>query len=441
MPTGRAIRHVAIPAIVSMLFIMLFNLVDAWWVGKLGAAPLAGVSAASFIYWALEAVGTMASTGINSLVARHVGARQIKHAGYVAGHGVLLALFLGITSGAIVWVNARSIMSAMGLTGSALSAGYDYLAIITMGLAVMFAARAVEAVFRGMGDTRTPLKIMGGALALNAILDPFFIFGIGPFPRLDTAGAALATVFAHVIALILSILVLRKRQISLKFRLTFWQRHARNILIRIGRIGAPIALSGVMFSITYALLTRVITRFGAEPLAALGLGHRIEGLAYFTGVGFAVAASTLVGQNIGAGNIRRAEKSAWMALAYSTIVLGVFSLIYFVAAEPLMRFFINDPRVINEGRDYLRIIALCEIFLGFEIVLEGAFAGAGYSLPPMLVSVPLTWLRIPLAAWLSGPCGMGSTGIWWAISLTTGLKGVLIAVWFKAGTWKPKQRQ
>ncbi len=436
MPVGRATLQIAIPAILSMLSIMVFNLVDAWWVSKLGAASMAGVSAASFIYWALEGVGTLASTGVAALVARHVGARQQRKASYAAGQGVLLALLLGLISGGLVLSTAKILLAKMGLTGEAFQAGYDYLIILNIGLALMFAARAADAAFRGMGDTRTPLKIMGGALLFNALLDPFFIFGIGPFPRLEAGGAALATVLAHIIILGTSLVVLRRRGMPVKFRFAVWKRPQRRVLGRISRIGAPVAMSAVMFSITYTFLTRVITRYGAEPLAALGLGHRIEGLAYFTGVGFAVAATTLMGQNLGAGNLHRAEKSAWTALGYCSLVLGLFSLFFFLAAEPLIRFFINDPLVVQEGRAYLRIIALFEVFLGFELVMEGAFSGAGYSLPPMLVSVPVTWLRIPLAAWLAGPLGLGSTGIWWAISSTTAIKGIVIALWFRAGTWK-----
>ncbi len=436
LPTGRAIRQLALPAILSLLFIMLFNVVDGWWVGKLGAEGLAGVSAASFIYWALEALATITSTGVSALVARYVGAGRYGRVHSTAVHGISLAGLLGLIFGGLTILLMPAILDFMSLQGAVRQSARHYLTLICAGLFVLFASLSAEAVFRAMGDTRTPLKITAGALLFNAVIDPFFIFGIGPLPRLEAAGAALATVLAHVITLIVMLRILRQRKIPVVFRLAVLHQAVRRLLTDILRIGLPIAFSGVMFSLSYAFLTRIIARYGPEALAAIGLGHRIEGLAYFTCVGFSVAATTLVGQNLGAGNPRRAEKSAWLTLSYACVVVLGFSIFFMAAAKPLVRFFIDDAAVVREGSAYLRIIAVFEIFLAFEVVLEGAFSGAGFSLPPMLVSVPLTWLRIPFAAWLAGPLGLGSAGIWWAISCTTALKGVVIGVWFKQGGWK-----
>ncbi|MBN2357356.1 MATE family efflux transporter [candidate division KSB1 bacterium] len=438
MPLNRAVIRLAGPAVASFFSILIFNLVDGWWVGKLGAIPLAGVSGASFVYWALEALGTMASTGISALVAQHIGARQPQKAKYIAGQGLMLALALGIVFGGLTFLLQETMISYMGMSGEVARSARQYLIFIEAGLFLLFASLAVEAVFRGMGDTRTPFKIISGALLLNAALDPFFIFGIGPFPRLEAAGAALATVFSHGLAFVIGMWVLRRR----KIRITFFKAGQKLIhtasQIQIIRIGAPIAFSGMMFSITYMLLTRVITQFGPEPLAALGLGHRLEGLPFFTALGFSVAASTLVGQNKGAGDLKRAEQSAWRSLLFAGIILALLSLLFFIFAEPLYRFFIDEVRVVQEGRDYLRIIALFEVFLAFEIVLQGAFSGAGHSMPPMLISVPITLARVPLAIFLAQTMGLGSTGIWWAISLTTAAKGVVIGIWFKSGTWKKR---
>jgi Na+-driven multidrug efflux pump len=184
------------------------------------------------------------------------------------------------------------------------------------------------------------------------------------------------------------------------------------------------------------VLTRFITDFGAGPLAALGLGHRIEGMSYNVAVGFSFAASTLVGQNLGANKPERAEKAVWLNILYISLFLIFISLVFYFFGRHIIRFFIDDPDVIREGTQYLKVIALCEVFLGFEIVLEGAFSGAGNSLPPMLISVPLTWARIPLSLFFAHTLGMGSLGIWLSISLTTALKGIVMAFWFRRGHWK-----
>ena len=207
---------------------------------------------------------------------------------------------------------------------------------------------------------------------------------------------------------------------------------------RISRIGAPIAAAGIIFSLTYMALTRIVAGFGTAPIAALGIGHRLEGIAYFAAVGFSVASATLVGQNLGANQPQKAERAAWMTLGFASIILFVACIVYFVFAGPIYRFFIDDPLVIQEGIKYLRIVAIFEIFLGFEVILEGAFSGAGNSIPPMTISVPITVLRIPLSMLLANYFNLGSTGVWWAIATTTGAKGIVMAIWFKRGKWKTK---
>ena len=439
IPLSRAIFKLAGPAIGSMIFIMVFSLVDAWWVGKLGAEELAGVSAAAFIMWALQSIAVLVDTGVNAMVARFVGANSKRQAGRVVGQAVFLAGFIALLNTGIGLSVQHTTFELMGLEGKVLTAALDYMTVILYGLIFIFLAFALDAAFRGTGDTKTPLKIIGAGLTLNMILDPFLIFGIGPFPTMGVAGAALATIIAHAIVVVLAVIILLRRDVTIIFKEANSRLFNFNIMWRLTKIGAPIAASGFLFSLSYMVLTRLITGFGAGALAAIGLGHRIEGLSYNVAVGFSFAASALVGQNLGAHKPERAEKAVWLTLLYISIFLTVVSLVFFFFGSHIIRFFINDPKVIKEGAMYLKIIAIFEIFLGFEIVLEGAFSGAGNSLPPMLISVPLTWARIPLALLFAYTFAMGSTGIWLAISVTTGLKGILMALWFRRGFWKTKE--
>ncbi len=439
MPLSRAIVKLAGPAIGSMIFIMVFNLVDAWWVSKLGAEPLAGISAASFIMWALQALVMLISGGVNAMVARFVGSRKPADASHVIGQAVLLATFIAVINSVIGLNLAEPTFRLMGLSASVLAAAMDYMRFILYGLVFLFLAYTMDAAFRGTGDTRTPLKIIATGLSLNMILDPLLIFGIGPFPRMEAAGAALATILAHLFVFVWAVVIIQRRTVHISFRDGFKQILDLPIMWRISKIGAPLALSGFLFSMSYMALTRIITGFGPSALAALGLGHRIEGLSYNVAVGFSFAASTLVGQNLGAGKPDRAEKSAWLNILYISIFLIFVSLLFYFLGEQIIRFFIADPDVIAEGKRYLKIIAIFEVFLGFEIVFEGAFSGAGNTVPPMLISVPLTWARIPLALLFANTLNLGSDGVWWAISSTTALKGILMAVWFKRGRWKQQE--
>ena len=439
MPVTKAILKLAGPATASMFFIMLFNIVDAWWVGKLGSKALAGVSAASFILWALEAASTLVSTGVNAMVARFVGAKMIKKASQVVGQGILFSIFLAVILGLGGLILQKKTFLLMGLQGESLTAALDYMTYILIGLITITVSFATDAAFRGMGDTKTPLKIISIALTFNMLLDPLLIFGIGPFPQMDASGAALATVISHGLIVIWSIFLLTKRNVNISLEKTPGRLINPNLIWRIAKIGAPIALSGIMFSVSYMFLTFVITRYGAEPLAALGLGHRVEGIAYFISVGFSFAAATLVGQNMGAQKIKQAEEAAWQTVGITSLFLGIICVIFYFFSSQIIQLFINDPAVIREGTNYLKIVALFELFLGFEVVFEGAFSGAGNSIPPMLISVPITWARIPLAFLFADYFNMGSTGIWWAIAITTAAKGILMALWFKKGNWKVKK--
>lgn len=439
IPLKSAVFKLAWPAIGSMLFMMVFNLVDVWYVSKLGAEPLAGVSAASFILWALQSISMMISEGASAMVARFMGAKDNRSAGLVVGQSLILAIGIAALITVVGLLLVRKTLMAMGLEGVVLQNAMDYLSYLLYGLVFLFLTYTIDAAFRGMGDTKTPLKIIGGALLVNLALDPLLIFGIGPFPRMGAAGAGLATMLAHVFAFIWSWILLKRREVHVTFDRTSRRWIDWSLMWRITKIGAPLALSGLLFSMSYMLLTRIISFYGPNALAALGLGHRIEGLCYNVAVGFSVAAATLVGQNLGAGKPERAEKAVWLSIFYISVFLILVSLLFFFFGTWVIRFFINDAKVIAEGARYLKIIALFEVFLGFEIVFEGAFSGAGNTVPPMLISVPLTWVRIPLALLLANTLGLGSIGIWWAIAVTTGLKGVIMAVWFRRGRWKEKQ--
>jgi len=200
------------------------------------------------------------------------------------------------------------------------------------------------------------------------------------------------------------------------------------------RVGAPTAATGVLFSLVYIGLTRITTRFGTPALAALGVGHKLEGFAYMAATGFALSAAAVVGQNLGAGRGDRARASGWITTAYASLAAGAAAIAFLAFPEALVGIFTNSPEVIADGASYLRIIAVAEVAMAVEIVLEGAMGGAGFTLQPMLWSTALTAARIPLAAWLAG--ALGVSGIWWAISLTGVARGVAMAALWRGERWR-----
>ena len=261
------------------------------------------------------------------------------------------------------------------------------------------------------------------------------IFGWWIFPELGIEGAAWATVVAHISGTLLVGLLLYKRKF--KFRL-IKELSLLKGYVQIMKIGLPIAALGAGFSIIYVFLTPIMTAYGDAPLAAVAIGHRIEGLSYFMAVGLATAVATLVGQNVGARKFDRAKKAVHLSILYVNIILVVFSLIFFFASKQIYSIFSDTADVIEIGSSYLMIMAIFQIFMGWEIIFNQAFAGAGNSNPAFVISFSLSLIRIPLAILFAQYFDWGSDGIWWAISISTFLKGIVLALWWRRGKWKSK---
>ena len=428
----RAIFGLAWPAMASMMLVNVFNLVDAFWVGRLGTAALGGMTASAFLVWCLHSVAQVLEYGVNALVARRVGQQRPHLAGIASGHGLVLALVLGAVVVAGVMPFQQRLFSALGLEPAVLQASMDYMVPFLWGLPAINVWFAAEATFRGSGDTRTPMLVLAGTLTLNAALDPLLIFGLGPVPAMGIAGAAWATIFSHAVGDVVLLLLLLRRPVRPRLAGGL----DLGVLWALVRVGAPIAITSLLFSVIYLLLTPIIASYGSAPVAAIGVGHRVEGLAFFTCMGFSAAASTLVGQHLGAGNPTMAERAAWISTWTCCGVLALQAVVFYVAAPQIFAVFTDDSAVISHGTSYLRTIAIFEVGLALELVLEGAFSGAGNSLPPMIIGVPLAAARIPGAYLLSNATGLGVRGVWWAISISTLLKGIATGLWFRQNTWR-----
>ncbi|MEJ2726490.1 MAG: MATE family efflux transporter [Deltaproteobacteria bacterium] len=186
------------------------------------------------------------------------------------------------------------------------------------------------------------------------------------------------------------------------------------------------------------VITRLPAHYGPEYVAALRIGHTVEGLSFFLALGFSIATATCLGQNLGARQPERAERCGWISAGIVAVVLFVLSLFFFFFAHEISAVFTPDSNTVSASATYLKILAVSQVFMGAEIVLGGAFSGAGDTVPPMAIFVPLNLARIPMAYLLAGPVGLGVSGVWWAISGTSIFKGLVIAFWFSRGRWKSK---
>ncbi len=428
-PLPRVIWRVALPAVASNLLMTVFLAADAYWVGqRLGATALAAVTSAVFWVWMGIAVAEMVSVGLTALAARRHGERRPAEAARAAGDALVLAVGLGLAAAVAGRLGVDAMFGAMHTPPEVAAVGRDYLGLYVLAAPVLYGYFVVDATFRASGDTRTPFVILAASVLVALALDPLLILGLGGFPRLGIAGAALATVTTRSLAFAVGLMLLRRRGM-LRFG---WPRPA--VLLAITRVGLPTAATGVLFSVVYVVIGRTASGFGTSALAALGLGFRVESWLYMIGVGFGAAAAAIVGQNMGAGLTDRAERAGWHILAAASAPAAVAALASLLVPETLAGFFTRDAEVIAVTASYLRIVAVSQLVVCAEVVLEGALGGAGATVAPMVASISLTVARIPLAVWAGGR--YGETGLWWVIAATATARGLaMIALW-RLGRWK-----
>ncbi len=435
----RAILHLAWPAVLQMGVDTAMRLIDAFWVGRLGAAHMAAVTSSMFILWTLMALAEMLATGVTAMVARFVGGKEKDFAQYVLRQAIRFGLIFSVLAGAGGFFLSSRFMQILGVGADVAPLGAGYLRISFLSSPVIFVFFIYGSALQGAGDTRTPLKILVLALLTNAVLDPLLIMGFGPIPRMATNGAALATALSHLLGAVAYIALLNSGRLVLKAKLLAREALDFSILRRLLRIGVPSTIDFILFSVVYVILTRITAAFGTEAIAALGVGNRIESISYMTSFGFSIAASALVGQNLGAGRPDRSERAGWTTAGMISVFTALVTAAFLFFPSLLVRIFIKDPLVVSIGSDYLRIVGLSQVFMGVEIVIAGAFVGAGDTVPPTLVSGITSLARIPLAYYFGIHLGFGVTAIWWIVSLTGIARGIAIPIWFKTGTWKRRK--
>ncbi|MFH1725972.1 MAG: MATE family efflux transporter [Elusimicrobiota bacterium] len=421
----RDILRIAGPAVSGYVSLIVYELVDIFWIAKLGTETVAGVAAAEYWTWAMHAIMGMTTIGCATLVAQSIGARDEEGARTAARESAHLSLLVSAALAVTIYLSAPALLRWMGLSPQAHTAGWTYLRILVLSLPLLYLIHWANQIFNAHGDTKTAVLIMAVALTVNAGMDPVLIFGWWGFPAMGVAGAAAATVLGWTTGLLLRVVFLRRRGYIAP--LGTYLKFSAGYFGRILKVGVPTGASHLIWTSVYPLLTTLITRFGMAPLAGMTIGHRLESMAYFTSVGFSVATATLVGQAVGRGDFETARRTTYESRKLITLILLPVCVAFVFFPEALLGIATKDPDTIAHGASYLRKIGLLEIFLGWEMVFEGGFNGLGSTRPYMYISIPLTLGRYPLSYLLVAVLGFGVDAIWWCISVTTLLKGVLMS--------------
>ena len=438
-PITRTVFSLAIPVVVGMLMEFALSSTDYFWVGKLGPSAQDAITSSMVVIWTIFGTMAIITVGVTALVSRYVGAGDLSKVTHYIRHGLLMAVGAALIFTAIGYAFSPALLRFMDTGESTLAHAIPYLRIFFLSAIFFFLSETSYATFRASGDTRTPTKVGICVVLTNMVLDPLLIFGWGPIPALGVAGASLASGMAMAGGTAYIVFQLFRGRLGYRVGSLFGESIQFQSMLKITRIGLPSASQTSVFVFVYWFLIKIVHTFGETAGAAMGVGNRMESLSYLTCYGFSVAASTMVGQNLGAGKPDRAARCAWGAALSAIALTSGISVVFIVVPGLIASVFTADKIVHAMAVDYLIILGISQVAMAVEIVMEGAFGGAGDTVPPMLISVPGSLVRIPLAYYLCFNLDWGLNGVWWTLTITSFVKAAIIAVWFKRGRWKLKE--
>ncbi len=438
-PISRTVISLAAPVVLAQFFEFALASTDYFWVGKLGPHAQDAITTSMVTIWTLFSAIGIISVGITAVVARNMGAGNPERAAFYARQG----LAMGVGMATVITIAAMFLtppaLRFMDTGPETIAMAIPYMRTIYAFSLCFFVMDISYAIFRAVGDTRTPTVIGIGMVFLNMGLDPLFIFGWGPVPAMGVTGAAVATGISVTTAAAVVLALLNRGRAGFEVKPLLRIPPVFPEMLKIARIGLPIASHSFVFVAVYWFLIKIVHQFGTTAGAAMGIGNRMESFSYLICSGFSVAAATMVGQNLGAGKPERAARCAWGATGIAIGVTLTVSVFFLTIPRTIASIFTDSPEVLDMAVDYLIILGLSQVTMAVEIVLEGAFGGAGDTMPPMLVMVPGALARIPLAYYLAFTLGWGISGVWWTLTITTTIKAIILAWWFRRGGWKLKE--
>ena len=433
---GRSILLLAIPMVLEMAMESVFAVTDVFFVGRLGPDAVATVGLTESMLTLVYALAMGLGVGTTAVVARRIGEKDREGAATAAVQAVLLGIAGAALLGSLGVAFAPRLLALMGASPEVLRIGSGYTRVMLGGEATIVVLFVVNAVFRGAGDAAIAMRVLWLANAINIVLGPCFIFGLGPFPELGVTGAAVATTIGRGTGALYAIV----RLVRHGGRVPVAARHLRPdwpVMRTVARLSGSGAVQFIVGMASWIGLVRIVSTFGSQALAGYTIGIRIIVFALLPSWGMSNAATTMVGQALGAKNPDRAERAVWRACTYNLAFLALTGLAFFAFARPIVSAFTNDPLVLDYGTACLRIVAAGFPFYAYGMVLSQSFNGAGDTVTPTLLNLIVFWLwELPLAWALAVALGMGPRGAFLAVAISFSTLAVSAGAIFRRGRWK-----
>jgi putative MATE family efflux protein len=435
-PIGRALGLLAIPMMLEMSMESVFAVVDIAFVSRLGTDAIAAVGITEVLVTVLYAVAVGLGIGVTAMVSRRIGAKQADAAASVTGQAIWIGAALSIVIGVTGVAYAEEMLIMMGASESVVATGTGFTAVLLGGSASIMYLFLLNAAFRGAGDAAVALRSLWLANGLNIILDPCLIFGLGPFPEMGVTGAAVATTIGRGTGVLYQLWYL----FDGRGRLEFHFRHLRIVPSLIKRV-LIISIGGVgqflIATSSWIVIMRIVALYGSAAIAAYTIALRMLEFVWLPAWGLGNAAATLVGQNLGADQAIRAERSAWRAAKYNTIFMTVAGVFIVALAPSIVGLFTNEPEVMSYGTSCLRILGIGFPMYAIGMIITQALNGAGDTVTPTIINLICFWLlQIPLSYWLAANAGLGPNGVFIAMVISESLLTVLSVIVFRRGNWK-----
>lgn len=432
----RAIILLAVPMMLEMAMESIFALVDTFFVGRIGTEALTTIGLTEVMMTLVYSLAIGLSTAPMAMVARFIGEKSPEKAGKAAGQAILLGIFVSLLIAVPGMVYASELLALMGASEPVITEGVGYTRIMFATNVVIMLLFVINGIFRGAGEAARAMRVLWVANGINIVLDPIFIFGLGPIPGFGVEGAAIATSIGRGAGVALQLYMLFGDRSVIKLGAKAWLIDW-NMQERIGRIASTGAFQYLIASASWVFLMRIVAGFGDAAVAGYTVAIRLILFTMLPAWGLANAAATFVGQNLGAGQPDRAARGVWTTLRVTSIYLLVLSFFYYFLARTLVQAFVEEADAVNYGIEALQVFAIGYVFFGLGMIPIQAFNGAGDTRTPTLVNFICFWLlEIPLGYYLGITLGYELAGVVWAVVIAEIILGIL-AIWlFSRGKWK-----